>query len=53
MIDILNGPPVPDERVNQTLLDLPPLPTGVLLVLRHMQRQIEDLTATVERLTQP
>lgn len=52
MIDVLQGRPVSDERINQTLLDLPPLPTGVLLVLRQMQRQIDDLTATVDRLSQ-
>lgn len=49
-IDALNRDRLTDDLVNAALLVLPPLPDNVLIVLRHQQAQLDDLTARIETL---
>ena len=49
-IDALAHDRLTDEQVNAALLILPLLPDNVLIVLRHQQARIDDLTARIEDL---
>jgi hypothetical protein len=47
------NPPLSDQQVDDALVKLPPLPDNVLVLLRHLQAQINDLTDRIAVLEAP